>query len=141
MYRTSQKILKQSHMHKYAQAIFDETLSVTPLVMREINKASFWDDIVQNWQHVQTYAKDKETWGVTQEFRDRITVNYIRHRCTNYDHLRKLFLEHPYNSRLQFLLHQLLKTQVLDLISQTFPKLHKECQLQKVQLTRPIQRR
>jgi len=57
------------------------------------------------------------------EFLDRITVNYLRHECTDYDPL----LEGLAGKIGKFEAYELAKCHVLGAIARKFPKLSKEC--------------
>lgn len=73
---------------------------------------------------------------VSQEFLDRVTVNFLRHEHTRYDEHLKVIARKVGSQQA----YALLKNKVLHRISQVYPELHDECVRQRVEIADVIAR-
>lgn len=131
MNRTPQKTPERSHVHKHMLQLLEAGLSEMPLVWTPYDENTIYADAVDNWKRVQQHAKHPEPWDITQEFEERIVVNYLRHIGMNYDRVRRYFLSLPYGSRMQYLIHAELKSRALAMIRQRYPKYKAQCEHQR----------
>ena len=85
----------------------------------------------RKWKHRNPNALIPRVSEATPEFLAWITVNWIRHHCTEYDHTLRWFAP-----CIRASMHKLLKLHVLDLIASTYPELAEACSHQSDSVTR-----
>lgn len=95
-----------------------------------------WAKALYNWQCRQDDPRLQEEWQDTKEFKHRLQVNWLRHCASNYEEILDALYEMKLDCRSKYILHNILKTTVLNLISDRYPEFREACKLQFRETTR-----
>ena len=114
---------QHNRSQRYANDLFREYLAHHDITIPVRDFSAMQDKALRKWRHRNPEAIVEEP--VPKEFLNWITVNWIRHQCTEYDATLRWFTpcvrEHM---RIRLKLH------VLGLIAATYPELSPACALQ-----------
>lgn len=128
--RNPPKIIPDNGRHRRLRELLYQHLAKTPVVLQDFGRSSLWEAAVLNWHCLQENPKHCEPWQTSKEFQYRIQVNFLRHKASNYEELLAGICEIPLDTRSKFILHGLLKSEVLELIAQRYPEFRLVCKAQ-----------
>ena len=127
------KIIPDKNRHRCLRELFLSQLRETPLKFTFPSDRELREGAEDNWITLQARvpAELRELWDTSTEFQQRIQVNFLRHRASNYDELRGIFRAKPVKAKAHSELHRMLKLEALDKIARRYPKLAEQCRKQR----------
>jgi hypothetical protein len=129
-YSCKPKVPHQKHA-RFARERFREYLEHHDITIPVQSLDMLRERAFRKWKHRNPDALVPSVAEATPEFLAWITVNWIRHQCTEYDQTLRWF-----SPCMRADMHKLLKLHVLDLIASTYPELAEACSHQSDSVTR-----
>lgn len=138
------KIIPDKTRHRCLRETYLRQMRETPLVFAfPETDEDLLDEATGNWLAVQSHTppEARESWGSGDDFIERIEVNFLRHKASNYDVLRAIFKGMKLSQRGHRDVHTMLKADALDAIARRYPELGAQCRKQKDLHAKAIRRK
>lgn len=125
--RMPPKVVTDAGRHRLLRETLQRQLKLTPIQLRRIERSCLWDYAVAHWR---AQHPEESRSPDSKDVRHRLIVCFLRHEASNYDDILDCLYALPLSGATKFLLHKLLKQQVLAVIAKAYPEFHEACRVQ-----------
>lgn len=132
MNRLPARIPERARRHARLREALREILEASPLVVDPMPRNSLWEAAMLHWHARKEWELHGEPWSDNKGFQHRIQINFLRHQRSNYEKLLVELQGLRLDARALYILHGLLKAEVLALIARHYPEFRGECERQAV---------
>lgn len=132
MNRLPARIPERARRHARLREALREAMEARPLVLDVLPRNSLWEAAMLHWHARRERERHGEPWSDSKAFAHRLQINFLRHQRSNYERLLGDLQGLHLDARALYILHGLLKAEVLALIARHYPEFREECSRQAV---------